>query len=295
MTEHGMNCRASTQIKLFDNLPLATPKPRKPGLDEVRVPRWTADKSSLIDEYIHRFLLVTRHGVYLDLFAGPQRVNNLENWSVRKVLDRRTEGNPAIRRYAVCDNDPKKIPHLRDLGSRHGNVSFRIYEGDANTLVRRMLQEARIGPNTACFCLIDQRTFECQWTTVELIARYKRGRFKIELFYFLAQAWIDRARRSYKYPENLEKWWGGSDYEEEFFKLRSFERAEALCRRFRDELNYTYASPFSIHRQGRGSRVMYYMIHASDHPKACSLMAQAYRKIESGERSGDQLLLPERA
>ena len=88
-----------------------------------------------IDEYIHLFLVVTKHGVYLDLFAGPQRASDTTNWSVRRVLDRRSVGNPAIHHYAVCDSDSRKAQRLRDLGQRH--PSFCVYEGDVNRLVKR--------------------------------------------------------------------------------------------------------------------------------------------------------------
>ena len=54
------------------------------------------------------------------------------------------------------------------------------------------------------------------------------------------------------------------------------ERAQVFCKRFRDELGYRYSEAFPIYRQGHGSRAMYYMIHASDHPDACALMSRAY-------------------
>ena len=71
-----------------------------------------------------------------------------------------------------------------------------------------MLNDALITPKTACFCLIDQRTFECHWTTVEAIARHKRQGYKIELFYFLAQKWLDRAWASTRDAKKLAAWWG---------------------------------------------------------------------------------------
>lgn len=225
---------------------------------------------------------MTKHGVYLDLFAGPQHESDTENWSVRRVLERRTEGNPSIRHYAVCDIKRKQVERLRVLGN--GHPSFRVYEGDANERVHEMLREAPITPKTACFCLIDQRTFECHWTTVEAIARYKREGYKIELFYFLAQKWLDRAWASTRDKKKLAAWWGNGDHGH-FRALPSVERAFALCNRFRDELDYAYSVPFSIHEKGEGSRTMYYMIHASDHPAAAGLMARAYvraRPIEDG-------------
>ena len=274
-----MNSRMGTQTgRLFEDLQPAEPKPRPPKEPvSIEAPLWTADKSRLIAEYIHHFLLITKHGVYLDLFAGPQRPSDKTNWSVRRVLNRRTEGNPAIRHYAVCDIDPGKAQRLRDLGREH--PSFRVYEGDANERVYTMLQEAPITPKTACFCLIDQRTFECDWATVAAVARHKTEGSKIEVFYFLAQGWIDRAWASTKKEGKLAAWWGNEEYES-FRALSSVARAQALRRRFLDELGYAYSEPFAIHQKGKGSRVMYYMIHASDHPVACHLMSRAYRKAQ---------------
>lgn len=228
--------------------------------------------------------MVTKHGVYLDLFAGPQRASDTENWSVRRVLERRTEGNPAIRHYAVCDSDPDQVRLLRDLGRTHG--SFRVCAGDANELVHQMLKEAPISQKTACFCLIDQRTFECRWNTVEAVAQFKREGYKIELFYFLAQGWIDRAWASTKEEGRLAAWWGNDDYER-FRALSSIDRAQTLCSRFRGELGYTYSDPFAIHAKGEGSRTMYYMIHASDHPEACRLMSRAYRRVQPPQYGTD--------
>ncbi len=245
---------------------------------------WTSDKAALIDEYLHLFLLLTKHGVYLDLFAGPQN-DRLEDWSVRRVLERRTQG-PAIRRYAVCDSSLEQAEKLRELGDGRPEATFKVYQGDANVLVPDMLNWANIGPRTACFCLIDQRTFECDWTTVETIARFKQEGLKIEMFYFLAQGWIDRAWASVKDARRLEAWWGGADYER-FHRLGAVHRAHRLCERFRDELGYAFAEPFSIHEKGEGSRTMYYMIHASDHPDANNLMSRAYREV-SRRRLGDR-------
>ena len=260
----------------------------RPRLEKSGPALWTAEKSALIDEYIHLFLLVTKHGVYVDLFAGPQHVEDTESWSVRRVLERRTEGNPSIRHFAVCDKDQGQAQRLRELGSHH--PSFRVYAEDVNEEIHTILEEAAIGSNTACFCLIDQRTFECHWATVKAVARHKSEGRKIELFYFLAQGWLDRAQ-SRASQEKLRAWWGNGDYGQ-FLGLRSYERANALCRRFRDELKYEHAMPFAIQEKGANSRIMYYMIHASDHRRAAELMSQAYRTVrERRQTDGVQLLL----
>ena len=138
---------------------------------------WTTDKAALVASYIHHFLFVTKHGVYVDLFAAPQ--DNEEDWCIRRVLEGRTRG-PAISYYAACDIDPQGIRALQDLAQR-SEAPFRVYRGNANDQVRQMLDDAQIRDNTPCFCLIDQRTFECNWSTVETIAKYKRAGHKIEV------------------------------------------------------------------------------------------------------------------
>ena len=84
-------------------------------------------------------------------------------------------------------------------------------------------------------------------------------------------------------------WWGNNGYEQ-FRGLQSVERAQAFCKRFREELGYAYATPFPIRQRGRGSKTMCYMIHASDHPDACSLMSRAYALVHPRVNAVDQPL-----
>lgn len=276
-----------TTIDLFPELGKGEKLPTSPLVRPVEGHLWTAQKSLLIAEYVHRFLLVTHHGVYIDLFAGPQGETFTDDWSVKRILELRSEGNPSIGRYAVCDKNRRQVERLRELKALHDHKAheFKIYSGDANKKIHAMLSEAGIGPRTATFCLIDQRTLECHWDTVRTVAEHKEG-YKIEIFYFLAQAWIDRAMKSTRNFGRLERWWGDENYHR-FINLKSVERAWALCEKFED-LGYTYVYPFSIHESDAQSKTMYYMIHASDHPKAQSLMAQAYNKVKGATPVGEQ-------
>ena len=292
MAARGMNSRDDTQFDIFEEThppqgKLKAPA-KRPTVDGRRL--WTADKASLIEEYIHRFLMVTKHGVYLDLFAGPQGDEN--DWAVKRVLQRRRSGSPAMRYYAVCDLDAEKAARLRALGES-SSVRFRVYHGDANEMIGPMLEEAPIGPNTACFCLIDQRTFECHWSTVRAIAEFKSAGTRIEVFYFLAQAWFDRALQSHTDTQKLTAWWGGPGYAD-FGRRDPVRRAYAFCDRFQKELGYAYAQPFSILKEGEGTRTMYFMIHASDHRRARELMADAYQAVPAttGRPSTREMKLP---
>jgi hypothetical protein len=77
----------------------------------------------------------------------------------------------------------------RTIGGKPINRDIHIYHGDFNS---------KIDEKEATFCLLDQRTFECDWQTVEKLARYKKSGNKIELFeavlYRTAAAGADWAR-----------------------------------------------------------------------------------------------------
>ena len=61
--------------------------------------------------------------------------------------------------------------------------------------------------------------------------------------------------------------------------MDGLERARLVARRFEQELGYGRAEVFPIHDEKEGGKVLYHMIHASDHPEALSLMVRAYRKV----------------
>ena len=256
------------------------PKPEKKPANPVELSGrvWTEQKSQLIAEYLHRFLHVTKSGTYIDLFAGPQSGAYDEDWSIKRVIERRDKG-PNLRYFAACDNNPEQIKRLEKLRDTCADrpFAFNIYHGDANKQINRMLREART--DLPSFCLMDQRTFECDWATVKTVAEYKAAdKYKIEIFYFLAEAWLDRAWKSRKYHETLRHWWGRDDFLE-FFALRNVYRADALKQRFIAEFGYKYVQPWSIHKKGDQGRTMYYMIHASDHHRATRLMSEAYNTV----------------
>jgi three-Cys-motif partner protein len=95
------------------------------------------------------------------------------------------------------------------LTTTRPDLDVHVYPQDFNVGVDSILKENVIGEREATFCLLDQRTFECSWTTVAKLAGFKAPH-KIELFYFLANKWLDRAMGK-KNPLDLERWWGSSE------------------------------------------------------------------------------------
>ena len=164
---------------------------------------------------------------------------------------------------------------------------------DFNVAVHKLITSGLIGQKEATFCLLDQRTFECHWATLRALAEYKRaGELKIELFYFLPHQWIKRALSGVtKSTRQLSDWWGKEDWAE-LVGMSADSIKEAVVSRFKNELGYKTATPWPIYERQSGGRIMYFMIHATDHPEAPHLMSRAYEKAVQPKETSEQLGFP---
>jgi hypothetical protein len=60
--------------------------------------------------------------------------------------------------------------------------------------------------------------------------------------------------------------------------MSCIELAELVRTRFSQELGYKFTAAYPIFDRDHSNRVMYYMIHASDHEEAPALMVRAHAK-----------------
>ncbi len=254
---------------------------------------WTANKALLIERYLYGFVFVTKDGSYIDGFAGPQRTH--ENWAGKRVLESKPQW---LKHFFLCELKPSSLTQLQQLkdaqpavGKGKSARTIELFPGDFNSTVHQVLASPHLTENEPTFCLLDQRTFECSWATVQTIAAHKKTGTKIELFYFLACAWFVRALKSTtKNTARLDAWWGSPGWKQ-LDGLKDIDRAQAICKRMVDELGYKFANPYPIYRHKNSGRVMYYMIHATDHELAPGLMVRAYNKALSPPPTPKQLAL----
>lgn len=74
--------------------------------------------------------------------------------------------------------------------------------------------------------------------------------------------------------------------------LGAIARGELIASRFRSELGYKHAHPWPIYERPGGGRIMYFMVHATDHDEAPKLMWRAYhRAVEPLRDDSEQLPL----
>ncbi len=278
-------------------LPEKPPQDDEPPTKPLKHPLWTENKAKLIERYLLYFVFVTHHGTYIDGFAGPQEPEKPEMWAANLVLSTEPKW---LRNFYLFDIDPEQVKRLetlkneqpaRDSKNRKINRKIEIFEGDFNIRVKELLASGVIGQAEATFCLLDQRSTQCHWSTVEDLARYKtEGNNKIELFYFLAVGWLSRTiKATTQDEEKLRKWWGRDDWSQ-FLGMRKQKQAEIFAKRVKTELSYKSVKAYPIFNKQEGSNIMYYMIHATDHPEAPKLMTRAYDRAYLPEKY-EQLLL----
>jgi three-Cys-motif partner protein len=256
--------------------------PPEPGVRPLENPVWTDNKAHFIMRYLRYFVFITKHGTYIDGFAGPQEERVTDCWAAKLVL----ESEPRwMRHFHLCDNERSQIVFLEELKASQPLVDdsgakicrdINIYDGDFNSKVGEILRSSDITEKEATFCLLDQRTFECDWATVEKLARFKTAGHKIELFYFLANGWLERALAAQKDLDKLARWWGNDDWPL-LRKMSREERRDELVLRIKRDLGYQSVKPWPILERRDGGAVMFFMIHATDHPEAPQLMSRAYR------------------
>ena len=252
-----------------------------PGTPEIKTkilqgPVWSEHKANLIASYLRYFVYITHHGTYIDAFAGPQTDSSNQAWTAQMVLNSEPKW---FRHFHLFDKSPTQAQQLQRLADEHRDRDVRVHVGDSNLILRSVLPIGSIGDREATFCLLDQRTFECEWQLCQYISRLRPESMKVEQFYFLANRWIHRALASIKTPEGERKvkaWLGKEDWK----ALKTVDPptlAEIFTDKFKKELGYRYVKPWPIYKRAAGEGgVMYYMIHATDHKASPRLMYDAY-------------------
>jgi len=220
---------------LFPDLPVSVQK-RVRRYKRVREPIWTENKARFIEHYLRFFVQITKHGAYIDGFAGPQYSEKPDAWAAALVLASEPKW---LRHFFLCELTKRGVaalrelkksqPEPRDKKGRKLPRTIDILKGDFNVNIEKILRPDKIAQKEATFCLLDQRTFECHWATVRSLAAYKK-------------------------PPNKDK--------------SAWEIAEIVRKRFEDELRYKSCAACPIFDRNKGNKVMYYMIHASDYDEA---------------------------
>ena len=251
---------------------------------------WTEHKAQLVARYLRYFTFVTKHGAYIDGFAAPKSPGVEGSWAAQAVMAMEPRW---LREFFLCDIDPARASHLQALRDGQPTDRKRLIDiriGDFNDTIIDILRHPRLTQKTATFALLDQYSFQCEWRTLEALAAHKANN-KVELLYFLPTSWLGRGLAGHTADlDRPERWWGLPDW-----RALQGQKGPALAKvfseRIQQEFGYTYCAPYPIFEDQGSQRVMFHLIHATDHDEAPKLMQRAYRKVTNRLESEEQLAL----
>lgn len=254
-------------------------------------PIWTETKAQLIANYLRLFLMITKHGAYIDGFAGPQDRTNAESWAAKLVLEM---SPPWMKTFFLCELDKSSHEDLESMVQSQPKIRGRKIQhkhADFNQWIDVVLASGGITDKTATFALLDQRSTECHWATIQKLAAHKQGPTKVELFYFFPTGWVHRSVSETKDKAILDTWWGDRGWQQiEGIKQ---DQAAGLFLKKIQGLGYRDVKSWPICAREYGAgRTMYHMIHATDHLEAPKLMYRAYRYLIGNVPAGKQTEFP---
>src|SRR3989442_10900374 len=108
---------------------LPEPTPPEPLVKPIQHPIWTENKAKLIERYLYYFVLITKHGTYIDGFAGPQKPDKPEMWAAKLVLDSEPK---RLNHFYLFDSNRTAIRNLKELKDVHPGRNIVVCSGDFN-------------------------------------------------------------------------------------------------------------------------------------------------------------------
>lgn len=253
---------------------------------------WTLDKLSLLTLYLKQYRKVAGSGTYLDGFAGSGAVTVNGITMPGSAAIGRNSG--AFRDVRLYEMDPGCLRQLkifrRDLPEL-ARARTTIRAGDMNARIAADLNRQRIDRRRPCFAFLDPNSTQLAWETIDALAGYKKydpgddpkhpRECKVELWIlFNTHQALARLVPKERGPEfatsgnaaALDHVMGGraawSDLLDTGFSYGSLLKryAENISR-----LGYALVR-WCVIRDPATGRPQYYMVHASDHPSAHSMM-----------------------
>ena len=145
------------------------------GLFTRPIGTWSLEKLATLLLYFGAFSNACRSaggGYYVDGLSGPGvcRIKGARQPPYRvwgsPLLALRTR--PEFLRCVLLDKNARTVEVLRARVAGYGDRA-RVYEGDVNLELARLIQE-QVPPRAPCFCLLDPQCTELSWAAVSSVA-----------------------------------------------------------------------------------------------------------------------------
>jgi three-Cys-motif partner protein len=222
--------------------------------------------------------------VYVDCFAGPGQYemdgNSVEGSPVIAVR----EAAKLVQRGAVqnlllylVDEEPEQIERLKVRLSAQqpypSNLTVKVNCANSRFFVPNLLPG--LGSQMPAFFFIDPYGHPLPLPVIRKILIRQRTEVLINLMWFQ----INRDLNNPEVESRLNDLFGDKEWQKQtFMTMRGPEREKAFVLYFSSQLECRYVFPFKVRYDVEdmqaGRRTKYYLLHASNHPKAALLMKE---------------------
>lgn len=260
---------------------------------------WTINKLQILSDYLPAFNRASTKSaerVYLDLMAGqPENVEagtkELFDGSVRRAMS----ADPGFTRLAFIEADDRKAQSLADDLAQGfpGDSRGRVYSGDCNVVIDSVLHDLDSVRWAPTFAFLDQQGAEISWETIEKVARFRRGKTKVELWTLLSPAMIVKGIKGSGgdgFARRVDRLYGSDDWrrfiraqEAGLLDAEGVRREMVNLFRWLLEDRLGYKVTVRVPMRMKNSVAIYDMVFATDHPVGLKIMADLYAKAVQRE------------
>jgi three-Cys-motif partner protein len=279
--------------------------PPSPPIDDGLVIRdagsWTKIKLEIVERYVSAFGTAcsgkARSWYCVDAFAGPgiNRIRDTDElvWGTPILA---LEAVPSFDKCLLMDNGDATIEALQARTLRFGDRAV-IRQGDCNTELIPAMQEV-ITPKAPCLCVFDPEGPHLEHQTVEAVARFRRGQYRVEQLIllpthtgFLRELFLERDLPAWA-ERDLRRVYGNDDWRAIHQQRREgwITASEATTNYVRlygsglERLGYRTVLDKEIRTQGDRGRLLYFLIFATDHPAGERIMNHIFDSVGGGDQ-----------
>ncbi|MEJ3652036.1 three-Cys-motif partner protein TcmP [Actinomycetes bacterium KLBMP 9759] len=253
---------------------------------------WTRNKLRILEGYLPAFNRASTRSperVYIDLMAGQPENRGADNGemfdgSARIAL----ASDPGFTRLAFCEQEPNATRLRKDLTARFPGRSWKVYPGDCNVTVDRVLADLSDVRWAPTFAFVDQQAREVKWETLAKLATFRKNsrNLKTELWILASPAMIAKGVKGTNgdsFAEQVDQLYGTDAWrriqaarDDRTISAANYRDEMVNLLRWRLEKQLGYAMTARIPMNMPTRMPIYDMVFATDHWVGNKIMSDLY-------------------
>lgn len=259
---------------------------------------WSRNKLEILQAYLPAFNVASTRSTertYIDLMAGEPENFDRDTGKVFDGSARIALGaQPTFTRFAFGEQPPRSARLEVDLRARYAGAPFRVYAGDCNVTVDRMLSDLSDFRWAPTFAFLDQQAAELRWDTMAKLAEFRTGKHKTEQWILWSPAMIVKGvtgTNGSAFADKVDDLYGTGRWRQILdarinqgsIEAPVFRREMVNLLRWQFETQLGYQHTIRIPMTMKNNSDLYDMVFATDHVAGLRIMSHLYKMAAERE------------